>query len=225
MLHQGRMTPTAPTTPTTPIVLTGGTTVFGTAIDNTGTDNFLLYGAGNTVVEGGGNLIVNGGNLAPFGWDTQSTILLGNAVAVNDAITLDGAQNVISGGVLLGSNVAINVTGLGVATPGSNIVSLDNAQGTTSVKLTGKHNSVTLNGAAASYVPLADSCLSTLTTISPTSCPSTRSRATRTGTPGSAPSAPTRRAPPSCSPRPCASASRTPRWSWRASAPSSPRTS
>ena len=60
---------------TTPIVLTGGETVFGTAIDNTGTDDFLLGGAGNTIVEGGGNLVVNGANLPEgVGYDTATTI-------------------------------------------------------------------------------------------------------------------------------------------------------
>jgi hypothetical protein len=156
MLQQPRTNhQTDQATPTTPIVLTGGTTAFGTAIDNTGTDSFLLYGAGNTVVEGGGNLIVNGGNLAPFGWDTQSTILLGNAYAVNDTITLDGTQNVIAGGVLLASTVSIDVTGLtssGVSKVGSNSVSLDNAQGSTSVRLTGQHNAVTLNGDATNTI-------------------------------------------------------------------------
>ena len=137
---------------TTPVVLTGATTAFGTAIDNTGTDSFLLYGAGNTVVEGGGNLVVNAGYLAPYGWDTNSTILLGNAYMVNDAITLDGGQNTLASQYLYASTVNFTVTGLGGNTTGSNIVSLDNSQGTSHIKLTGTYNNVTLNGDATNTI-------------------------------------------------------------------------
>ncbi len=140
---------------TTPIVLTGGETVFGTAIDNTGTDDFLVGGAANTIVEGGGNLIVNGADLPNgVGWDTATTIYLGQAYQVNDQITLDGASNFISGGYLYESTVNVAVTGFGLAAAqqGKNIISLNNEFGNTNVSLTGKSNKVTLNSDATNNI-------------------------------------------------------------------------
>jgi len=137
---------------TTPVVLTGDTTMFGTAQNNTQTDNFLVYGAGNTIVEGGGNLVVNGGDSNEYGWDTNTTIDLGDALQVTDQINLDGSQNDISGGVLVDSAVSIDLTGLGSGGSGHNAVSLDNEQGTTVLKMTGKFNDVTLNGDATNTI-------------------------------------------------------------------------
>ena len=142
---------------TTPTVLTGGETVFGTAIDNTGTDNFIVGGAANTIVEGGGNLIVNGENVPGAGWDTATTIDLGNAYEVNDQITLDGADNVFQattpGEALVGSTLAITVTGDGLKTGlGHNVIDLDNVDGVTGARLTGKYNDVALNSDATNTI-------------------------------------------------------------------------
>lgn len=133
--------------PQPPIVLTGGETAWGTGENNTQTDNFIVSGAANTIIEGGGNLIVNGsdGNTLPY--DTNTTIMLGAATATTDTIDLNGSYNTIeSTGTLLGSNVAIDVSGLGVSDPGWNTISLDNYLGASSVILGGGNDTVTLTG-------------------------------------------------------------------------------
>jgi hypothetical protein len=137
-------------TMTTPIVLTGGETAFGIAIDNTGTDNFFVTGAKNTINEDGGNLIVNGGNFGA-GYDTSTTINLGSADEVIDQITLDGGKNTVQatapGDYLDESTIVVLVTGKGLAKSahGHNVVNLENLGGYTSVSLTGAYNNVTLN--------------------------------------------------------------------------------
>jgi hypothetical protein len=153
---------------TTPIVLTGGEIVFGTAVNNTGTDNFLVGGADNTIYEGwggygGGNLIVNGSDSLGVGWDTATTINLGSAYQVTDQVRLDGADNVLqaaaSGDSLYESTVSFVVTGAGLSTSaqGHNVVNLVNTYGTSGISLTGSYNNVVLNSNATNNVVLGGS--------------------------------------------------------------------
>ncbi len=131
--------------------LTGGMFQAGTAIDNTQTDTFNIFGTGNTVLEQYGNLLANGGDGSGFGssWDSNTTITIGGS-NVTDNITLDGGTNAVSG-TLSYSTVNYTVTGLN-GTPGGNSANLDNSGGQTTVSMTGDFNSVTLNGDATNSV-------------------------------------------------------------------------
>ncbi|MDE2576396.1 MAG: calcium-binding protein [Rhodospirillales bacterium] len=106
---------------TTPIILPGSTTAFGTAIDNTGTDAYSVYGAGN-FIDIGFNAGNTGGNVQIFGNplvnpydaalvpDTNTTVNLKNGFGVSDTMILDGSGNAISsvgGTSLSGSTVTI----------------------------------------------------------------------------------------------------------------------
>ena len=135
--------------------LTGGEFEAGSAINNTQTDQFNIVGSDNTILEdagtnGGGNLIVNGLD----GLDTATTIMLGDASAVTDTITLDGGGNVLEGpftptATLFDSTVTFTVNGIS----GGNTVNLDNgSDGTTTISLGGANNTVTLNGDATNTV-------------------------------------------------------------------------
>ena len=171
---------------TTPILLPGGTAAFGTAIDNTGTDVFSIYDADNAVFAGAGNLQVYGnplGNLLPppiLIPDTRTTVTLKNATGVNDAITIDGSNNLVRmPGALLtnavvtvkidtfvsatgqgGNAVTLNLAGASIAAvtvggnlpAGGNLASIANAGGTTAVALSGAGNTVTLTGDIANTV-------------------------------------------------------------------------
>jgi hypothetical protein len=143
-----------------PITLTGGQTGFGTAINVTGYDNFLLGNPGNIVVGGNGNLIVKGEDIGSIGagFDNASTVYLNTNVGgpATDTVLLDGMKNiVISKTALNNSNVSVTVQGQGnlfQAYGGQNFVQLTNNKGTTGVSLTGAGNTVILNGDAANTV-------------------------------------------------------------------------
>jgi hypothetical protein len=133
--------------------LTGAQFMAGTAIDNTQTDIFQIFGGGNTILEQYGNLLAVGGNGAAFGsgWDADTTVMIGGT-GVTDSIALDGGNNSLgnaAGSPLSGATVTFTVTGLN-GTPGGNRVNLANPNGTNTVTLSGGSNTVTLSGPAAS---------------------------------------------------------------------------
>ncbi|HTT96484.1 MAG TPA: hypothetical protein VMF58_00415, partial [Rhizomicrobium sp.] len=135
--------------------LTGGELQSGNAQDATQTDQFNVYGLGNYIISIGGNLIVNGGDLAPYGQDSDTTIILSSTptdpasgIGVTDTITLDGGDNTLVGTVVA-STVTFTVNGI----TGGNFVSLDNADGgTTTLSMGGPGNFVSLNGDATNSV-------------------------------------------------------------------------
>ncbi len=104
-----------------PLTLIGGQTAFGTAIDNTGTDVFSIYGSGNTITTGqnvygtAGNLNVFGNPFGNFGAgyaaDFATTINIGNSSGVVDQITLDGSSNVVqtSAGASITNGSLVNI--------------------------------------------------------------------------------------------------------------------
>ncbi|MBV9785307.1 MAG: calcium-binding protein [Acidisphaera sp.] len=159
--------------------LSGNQFAYGSAFDNTGTDQFAVYGPDNTIEEDGGNLTVVGEADPGFkpghgNYDTGTTIFLngssnddGAATKTTDTITLDGSGNSIvnNSGYLYKSTISITLTGKGPQnTPNpqagnypflanlNNLVALDNVLGTTSVTLTGMNNAVFLNGDATNTV-------------------------------------------------------------------------
>src|ERR1039458_788958 len=82
--------------PANPQTLSGGQIGFGTSINNTGTDSFLVYGPLNIVDGGAGNLIVNGEDYPAIGgvFDNQTTVnIAANVGAVADTVALDGGKN------------------------------------------------------------------------------------------------------------------------------------
>jgi len=129
--------------------LTGGEFQAGNALNNTQTDQFQVYGAGNMILSLGGNLIVNGGNLPPYGGDTTTTIMLEPTSGVTDTMKVDGWNNSLVGlGPLSDSTVTFTVMGV----RGGNTVNLDNSGGTTTISMLGPDNSVTLNGDATNSI-------------------------------------------------------------------------
>jgi hypothetical protein len=103
---------------TNPITMTGGQFALGTAVDNTGTDVFSLYGMQNTIVTGttgsAGNLYVfgnpfgNAPNSPALAEDGATTIDIGNSTAVTDQITLDQSYNLVA------SSPSTSITGSSV---------------------------------------------------------------------------------------------------------------
>jgi hypothetical protein len=147
--------------PANPQTLSGGQIGFGTSINNTGTDSFLVYGPLNIVDGGAGNLIVNGEDYPAIGgvFDNQTTVnIAANVGAVADTVALDGGKNTVStGGSALTGGSTINVTvqqegNLGQVDSGANMVYLNNLGGTTNVSLTGAANQVYLNSDATNTV-------------------------------------------------------------------------
>jgi len=129
--------------------LTGGEFQAGNALNNTQTDQFQVYGAGNMILSLGGNLIVNGGNLAPYGGDTTTSIMLDPTSGVTDTMTLGGWDNSLVGlGPLFDSTIKFIVKGV----RGGNTVNLDNSGGHTGINILGPGNSVTLNGDATNRI-------------------------------------------------------------------------
>ena len=133
--------------------LVGGMFVAGTAIDNTQTDYFAVFGANNTILEQFGNLVVNGGNGACFGlgWDTNTSITIGGT-GVTDSITLDGGGNSLQGTV--SGAVVTETVGGNNGSAGGNSVTLTNRLGITGLSLGGANDSVILNGDASNSVLL-----------------------------------------------------------------------
>jgi hypothetical protein len=135
-----------------PITLTGNGYAYGAAGNNTLTDVFFVTGAANQIQAQYGNLTVTG-----FSGDTQTQIDIGG-VKVKDAITLDGANNVLDDSsisvpgdhsyVLSASTVTYTVKGTG----GGNIVNLDNVGGTNKITLGGSNNTVNLSDAKSNTV-------------------------------------------------------------------------
>jgi len=136
--------------------LTGGQTQYGAAIDNTQTDAFRVFGAGNTIYELHGNLLVSGASGEDFGysWDSGTTITLGGT-GVYDGIVLDGGSNVLQG-TLSGAVVSYTVSGHS-GTAGGNTVNLKNTGGFTYLTLGGSNNSVQVQQGAATMVQIGGS--------------------------------------------------------------------
>jgi hypothetical protein len=135
--------------------LTGNQFEHGSAIDNTQTDTFVLTGPNNIVQEGAGNVKVIGVTTPTFGLDTASIVMLDSASATTDTITLDGDHNTVAGtlptSALSGSTVSITATGAGTLL-GNNTVALVNHGGTTTAKLAGSLDTVTLNSDATNVI-------------------------------------------------------------------------
>jgi hypothetical protein len=143
--------------------LTGGDFVIGSAIDNTQTDQYTLYGVGNTVWEPLGNLTVNSGatkaDITKYGNDTSTTIEVGGT-KVKDSISIGGGGNSLSDfGDLTKATVTYTVTD-NPAGSGGNIVGdggtteFTNSGGKTTISLGGASNQVYLNGNATNNVTL-----------------------------------------------------------------------
>ena len=135
--------------------LTGNQFEHGSAIDNTQTDQFLLFGPNNIVQEGAGNVKVTGVSTQTFGLDTASTVMLDSATGTTDTIRLDGDTNTVMGSTvgsaLSGSTVSVTATGVGTLL-GDNTVSLTNHGGKTTVSLAGSNDSVALNSDATNVI-------------------------------------------------------------------------
>ena len=141
--------------------------VFGTALNNTQTDNFFNFGTGNTIVGEGGNI-----NVIGLTTDSNTAVILnsttGAITGVTDNFTLDGNTNSLTDSTATsGSTINFTVNGGGGANTvdvtnaststitvsatgpaGGNSVTIDNAGGTNTVSLGGLVNAVTLNGDA-----------------------------------------------------------------------------
>ena len=103
------------------------TVVFGSALDNTQTDNFFNFGAGNTINGEGGNI-----NVAGLVTDSNTTVnlnsLTGAITGVSDTFTLDGSANHLTDTTPTAAST-INFTVLGNG--GFNTVDVTNAPGST----------------------------------------------------------------------------------------------
>ena len=134
--------------------LTGGQTAIGTSVDATDTDQFVVSGLDNSIESGAGNLSVNGS----FGLDSATRVeLTSGSSAVVDTVSLDGGSNIVAmaaGAVLADASIDVTVAS-GEANSGNNYVQLENAGGTTSVRLSGPGDTVVLNGDANNTVALA----------------------------------------------------------------------
>ena len=107
------------------VITNSGVVVFGSALDNTQTDNFFNFGAGNTIEGEGGNINVTG-----LTTDSNTTVnlnsLTGAITGVSDTFTLHGSKNsLIDTTPTPASTINFTVLGNG----GSNSVNVTNAPG------------------------------------------------------------------------------------------------
>ena len=109
------------------VITDSGVAVFGSALDNTQTDNFFNFGAGNTIEGEGGNINVTG-----LTTDSNTMVnlnsLTGAITGVSDTFRLDGSKNSLTDTTPTTASM-INFTVLGNG--GSNSVDVTNAPGST----------------------------------------------------------------------------------------------
>jgi hypothetical protein len=159
------------------VITDSGVDVFGSALDNTQTDNFFNFGTDNTIIGVGGNIDVTG-----LTTDSATTVYLTSTspasnVDVTDTFIENRSDNTLSNDLVTpapitdGSTISftvngpgggntvdltqssdstINVTANGIG--GSNTVTIGNSGGTNRVSLGGTLDSVTLNGDAMNTV-------------------------------------------------------------------------
>jgi hypothetical protein len=109
------------------VITDSGVVVFGSALDNTQTDNFFNFGTDNTIEGEGGNINVTG-----LATDSATTVVLnsvsGAITGVSDTFTLDGSANsLIDTTPTAASTINFTVLGNG----GFNGVDVTNAPGST----------------------------------------------------------------------------------------------